>query len=476
MTQSFERLDEFIMSKMSATHLPAVSLAVIAGDQVVHSRGFGQRNRETGLPATPATLYCIGSVTKSFTALAIMQLQERGLLSVNDEVSRHLDIDLRAMDQPVLIRHLLSHTSGIPALAYAEAVIRRAMNKGGPDLPMGSYQDMFTFLRGAGAWAHYPPGRHHFYFNEGYVLLGAVIEQVSGLTYQEYVKQNILQPLGMERTFFDRREVEADHDAAQPYIVEGDGKRTPGRYLYGAVTSDGGLISSVADMTRYVRMYLDDGRGQEGRLIEPSSLAAMTEAHVEVPRQPFLSPSEDGRLRAELGDPAPSNYYGFGLGVIPDFMGHRLIQHGGSVGVATAHMAFIPDRRLGIVLLANGSGYSLLQLAHYGLALALGQEPDDLLFRRSEMALERLEGVYETFRGTMCFVVRRRADFLAVEDPETPQADPTMFIPLEYGPDGGRFVALGAGNRVLVEFVEGPEGMELVWERYKFRRVGPCGG
>jgi CubicO group peptidase (beta-lactamase class C family) len=120
----YEKLESFIFEKMSKTHLPGLSIALVDGEEIIYSKGFGFRDLEYGLKATPHTLYGVGSVTKSFTALSIMQLAEKGKINLDDRVNKYIPLNLESKGEPVKVWHLLCHTSGIPALAYAEALIR----------------------------------------------------------------------------------------------------------------------------------------------------------------------------------------------------------------------------------------------------------------------------------------------------------------------------------------------------------------
>jgi CubicO group peptidase (beta-lactamase class C family) len=138
---------------MRQGNLPGVSAAVIQGEDVIWSRGFGFRSVEKGLPATPHTLYPIASITKSFTCAAIMQLAEQGKLSVEDPVADHIPLDIQPGGEPVRIWHLMTHTSGIPALAYAEAVLSRRQASRRAGCPSPPMTICLTFLRDAGDWA-----------------------------------------------------------------------------------------------------------------------------------------------------------------------------------------------------------------------------------------------------------------------------------------------------------------------------------
>lgn len=459
-------LEPWVLERMRETSLPGLSLALVQGGRVVYRRGFGLRDVERGLPATPGTLYGIGSITKSFTCLAVMQLAERGLLDVEDPVERYLPFPLRPVGEPVRLWHLMTHTSGIPALAYAEAAIRHAHGGPGRWLPLGDVEDMLAFLRDAGDWVLARPGERWFYLNEGYVLLGAVIERVSGLPYAEYVRRHILEPLGMERSLFERERLEADPDAAVPYVITREGQHRPGQYLFGRLLADGGLISNVEDLARYALMYLQGGRGPAGPVVGEEAVRAMT-----APRVPL--PSEDvPELFGGEGAPRPAGYYGYGLHVYPGFLGRTLVGHGGSVLVATGYLGWVPEAGAAVAVLANGSGYPPAQVAACALALLLGEDPERLPFVRVERVLAGLTGTYETYKGTMRAAVRRQGDLLVLEIEGVGGPQPVTLVPLRLDGEPLRFYALAGGRRLVVEFRRRQGGVDLVYERYLLRRVG----
>jgi len=455
-------IEDFVLEKMGETKLPGLSLALIQDDRTLYARGFGFRDVDRGLPATPRTLFGIGSLTKSFTCLAILQLQEQRGLRVDDPVAKYLPLTITPRGEAVQLHHLMTHSSGIPALAYAEAVFR--YNTGASDrwVPIGSYEDMLTFVNGADGWVHTRPGERWFYLNEGYVLLGAIIEKVSGQSYAHYIRNHILTPLGMTRSFLDREDAMADADAAVPYVITKEKAQLPSRYLNSQLNSDGGLISSAEDMSRYVAMYLAGGRGPGGALLTEESLRTMTSPHIPLPVETYVA----------VQQPKPIGHYGYGLNVYPDFFGHTLLGHGGSVLVSTAYMAFIPDRHLGVIVLANGSGYPLQHIAYFALAAALKEDPWKLPALHTERVLNALTGTYETYRGTHQALVNRNGDFLYITDRNKYTEQVVPLVPFDLDPQHPRFLTLAGGRRLTVEFAKVNGETELVYERYKFRRVG----
>lgn len=449
------RLEEFIFEKMSNTHLPGLSMAIVKDGEVIYSRGFCFRDLEYGLRATAHTLYGIGSVTKSFTALSIMQLVEEGRLSLDDPISKYVPLDLKSKEEPIKIWHLLSHTSGIPALAYAEAFIRYMTGADDKWIPVATHEDVFTFMREANQWALTKPGERWFYLNEGYLILGYIIGKLSGISYEEYVKKNILEPLRMNRSFFKKEEVEANSDVATPYIITRDGECKKSTYAYGPISSDGGLISNVLDSARYINMYLNRGKCEEGKLLSSGLIEEMEKPRVKLPLQIF-------------GGEA----YGYGLHVIPDFLGNKLVGHSGSVLVATAFMGYIPEKRIGIALLANGSGYPLSQMGLYGLALMLGENPENLPFVKVERTFELLTGLYETYKGTMKAQVVKKEGILSLEikDKYTDMIIP--LIPEDIEGEVKTFYTVQAGVKLPVEFIVKGKQVDLIYERYRLKKVG----
>ena len=448
------KLESFLFEKMRTSNLPGLSIALVSGDELVYARGFGQRDVARGYPATPETLYSIGSITKSFTVIGILQLAEQGLLSLEDAVSKHLSgFTLSPEGETVRLKHLMMNATGMPALAYSEALIGYYNKTGGRYLPIAGSEDILTFMQDAHDWAETKPGERWFYFNEGFALLGLIIEKLSGQTYNDYIQQHILTPLGMQRSFLNKEHVDNDPNAAVPYVIYQDGHLEPGHYLYRTIRSEGGLISNTIDMSHYLRALMNHG----APLINRASFDAMSSPHVPLPYR-------------NLQDSSPVGHYGFGLQT-KDFFGSTLLSHGGSVLVATAQLTFLPEEQLGVVLLTNGSGYSTALMAEYALALMLGEDPDALLQQRNERLLKKLTGQYETYKQTMNAHVVKHGDFLKLIMPNAAQPEEVILVPELLNEDASRFFTLVNGAKLQVDFRQKAGVTELVFQRYKFRRV-----
>lgn len=450
MNEVFKKLENFILEKISKTKLPSLAISIVKDGRETYSRAFGYRDIEHGLAAEADTLYGIGSVTKSFTCLAIMRLQEQGKLSVDDPVEKYLPLKLRVKGEPVRIWHLMTHSSGIPALAYAEALIRGIIGEPEAWMPAASPQVVITFMGDAAEWAEARPGERFFYLNEGYVLLGCIVEKASGKSYDKYVRQEILEPLGMTRSYFNREEVERDGDLATPYVLTPEGILAPSRFPWG-IKADGGLISNVHDLARYIMMYLNRGSLDGAEIVSPFSVEEMTKQRIAVPWRAF-------------GDEA----YGYGWMITRRFHGEKLVAHGGSVLVYTAWVGFLPERKMGVAVLANGSGYPLSYVGMYALSILLGKDPHQLPQLRLDELLNKLTGTYEAYKGTIKAKVYRRGDALYIEmgGKYTKRAAPLIYERSE--DDVHIFTTPSGGTRLKVEFREEKDRTILLYERYKF--------
>ncbi len=447
-------VESFILEKLSETKLPSIAVAVIEDGRVVYSRAFGFRDAEKLLPATPRTLYGIGSVTKSFTALAIMQLAEEGKLDPHDPITKYVDIRFKPKLGEIEIHHLLTHSSGIPALAYAEAFIDSSVGAGETWLPITRDEDIFVFMdKTVEDWISAKPGERFFYLNEGYVILGKIISNVSGKPYEKYIKDKILKPLKMNRSCFTREEVEELGEWAQPYIIDKDGKLIKSRFPFG-ITADGGLISTVLDLSNYIIMYLNRGKFDGKRILSEQFIETMTKEHIKMPYE--------GK---------PEYYYGYGW-IIKNFLGQKLVSHSGSVLVHTAYVGLIPDKNIGVAILANGSGYPLSQIGEYILASMLGQNPEELDFVRRERILKILEGTYHTYKKTMKIEVKRSGDFLLAVEKSRYWEITTILVPEHLDMHRAIFYTISRGRKLPVEFIIEDNKVEMYFERYKLIKTG----
>jgi len=455
-------LERFVQEQMIATRIPGLSLVLLRGDETAE-RHFGFAELVRREPPSGATRYGIGSVTKVFTAVAVLQLVREGSLSLDDEVARHLPHEARAF-RHATVAHLLAHASGLPALGWSETKMSSSWFMDG--FPVGGFDDLATFMDGAEAWSTAAPGERWQYSNEAYILLGRLIELLDGVPYTHSVERRVLAPLGMARSTFDPDVVASDADRVQPYMHDEGGRLHDGANLHGTMPAAGGLVSTADDMARFAR-FLIDGRGRDGAtLLEARWLERMAASDVAIdPPTPF------DQLPL-WSDPVRVN--GAGLQRHVGVLGHDVWAHGGGVMGGTAYVAVIPEVRLGVVVLANAHGYPLAQLALVALGSMLGAAPEDLPFVRRQRLLERAAGSYASWAGTI------RADLvpsgwgldlrLAFE----PRARGVPLVLLEHDDerDVTHFLTLGSGRPGRAEIRYTDDGPVLVYERYALRRRG----
>ncbi len=449
-----DTLDSFIIDKMSHARIPGLSLAILKDNEVFYSRGYGFKNISKALPADEKTLYGIGSVTKSFTALSIMMLVEEGKISLDDLIVKYVNnLPKSFREKEITVHHLLTHSSGIPALAYAEAYIRGLLGLGDSWLPLSQLEDIIGFMDDVDDWFISEPGERFFYLNEAYALLGILISKVSGMKYVDFVRENILKPLNMRRSFFSYDDVAKDVNWATPYVIDSEKKIVESRFPYG-VTSDGGLISNVIDLMNYIRMYLNYGEFDNNRIVDWKYIENMEKPYIKLPYEIFGGES-----------------YGYGLMINPNFHGYKLIEHSGSLLVHTAYIGYIREKNIGIAILANSSGYRLSYIGYYILTYLLGKDPEKLYFIRNDRILEELEGEYETYKGTMKARVYKDDCILYLVIPNGEMKEKIPLIPADISKEDVLiFNAYTSWRKYNVEFILDKDRVNLLFERYDFRK------
>ncbi|MEM3700092.1 MAG: serine hydrolase [Candidatus Bathyarchaeia archaeon] len=461
-----EKIENLIATVMTEARAPGLSLAVVRDDQLIYARGFGSKNLKMNLPATPDTLYGIGSCTKSFTALAIMQLAEQGKLDVHDPVSKHLQqFKLKGKnDKQITIHHLLTHSSGIPNLGMAEILIRRMADLGEYFIPLSSADDLFLHLNGAQEEITAEPGEKFFYFNEGYTLLGMIIEKVSGMNYEDYVREKILKPLKMNRSTFIKEEFEKDNDIMVPYIVEakeGEIKAISATHPFDKfIYAPGGLLSSVAELAHYLVANMNGGVYENVRLIDAIFLAKMHEPYIKT------------GFRWLFGEEAK---YGYGWMITENFFGHKIVEHGGSTGLSSAELAFMPDQKIGVAVASNISGGGLISFIPVAvMALFLGKDPEkDVPTFKAEKTMNMLTGEYASYKGIHKISVVKKMGLLYLESKEKFFEISAPLIPERDDIENLKFYVpeLG-GTKLPVEFEVGPDGkIDLYLERTRFHKT-----
>jgi CubicO group peptidase (beta-lactamase class C family) len=294
---------------------PGLAVIVVRNGQVLHRAAYGMANLELGVALTPEHVFRIGSVTKQFTSAAIMMLTEEGKLALTDPIAKFLP-DYPAQGRAITVEHLLTHTSGIQS--YTDMPRWRGMWR--QDMPLSELIDLFK-----NEPMQFSPGEKWRYNNSGYILLGAIIEKVSGRKYAEFVQERIFTPLGMTDTRYDVTEQVIARRAAG-YTRTGD-RIVNAQYLsmtqpYAA----GSLVSTVDDLAKW------DAALGAGRVLKAESLAKSFTSY-------RLSGGNDTN-------------YGYGW-QISRYEGRDVQEHGGGIFGFRAYVVRIPSERVYVAVLSN---------------------------------------------------------------------------------------------------------------------------
>lgn len=238
-----------IMRDYAAADAPGASVLVLRDGKIVLRKSYGLANVEEGVAATPSTHYRLASVTKQFTAAAILLLAERKQLTFDDRVRQHLP----ALPQDgVTIRHLLTHTSGI--IDYEDVI---------PDGASEQLKDADVLrLLESQRSTYFEPGTAYRYSNSGYALLALIVEKVSGQSFAAFLREHLVRPIGMKTAVAHEEGVSVVPDRAYGYSRDGDAWRRTDQSLTSAVLGDGGIYASVDDLAKWL-LALDRGRFAE---------------------------------------------------------------------------------------------------------------------------------------------------------------------------------------------------------------------
>lgn len=385
--EKITRLNRYISRAMQKGSVPAVSLTLTMNGKTIFSRGYGRRDIENRKPATPNTLYGVGSITKSFTSLAILSLEKEGLLKTSSPVTDYLeDYCVDGYAGKTTLSHLMYHSSGIASVNASEIILFRDLGRDTTNIPLESMDDFMEYLNGAASERRTPPGKSFMYWNEGYTMLGKVIEKVSHKPFAQYIRETILDPLGMNRSTFSSETALNDMDHATPYIMK-DGELVPsGISDHHTVKAPGGLITSSDELSKYVSLWTGSGHGSfDDRVLKEAV-------------KPRITTAEKG--------PYGTTHYGYGWFTHDDFLGHKLVQHSGSVGASSGFMGFLEDYDVAISMGANLSESPNLKIGMYALSLFIDDaETDDLPFVKHEKLVEELAGTYGDYRDFSTMVI-----------------------------------------------------------------------
>ena len=332
------RVDSLAAAFLASGQAPGVAIAVVRGRDTLVLAGYGTADVERRVPVRPNTVFRVGSVAKQFTASLVLRLVERGVVTLDDPIGRHLAA-LPAAWRGVTIHQLLNHTSGIPSYTNAPSW-------------QGQFAERLTPAQmvaiTAGDTMEFAPGTRWSYNNTGYVLLGVLLERKLGRPYAELLQSELARPLALRAT---RYCADADTTAAivaHGYFRDSAGVRRAPYLHMSQPFSAGALCSTAGDLARWNAALAG------GRVVRPASYAAMTGP-------------------GAVGAGAPVRY---GYGLIADTLaGRRVVTHGGTIFGFLSANAYLPDDSLSVTVLANASpsdpGTLLRDIARVALGVPL---------------------------------------------------------------------------------------------------------
>ena len=324
-----------------AERMPGAVMGIIVDGELVWVKAAGIREATNKAPVTPETVFRIASMTKSFTAVAILKLRDEGKLSLDDPVTRYVpalaDLPYPTSDSPAItIRHLLTHSEGFPEdnawgdrqLAQTDETMRARMRAGIP----------FSTV----------PGTAYEYSNYGFAMLGQIIAKASGRPYADYMRDNILRPLGMNSTTFEKSEVPQDR-IALGYRREDNAWKAEPILAHGSFGAMGGLWTNTHDLARWVAFLMSafPPRDEADRgPVKRSSVREMQQLWRMSPGSTFRT-TTDAPLQLNVSG------YGYGLGVAQDCRFAYVIGHGGGLPGYGSLMRWLPGYGVGLIAMSN---------------------------------------------------------------------------------------------------------------------------
>lgn len=349
---SYDAVDAYVEQQMDRLNIPGLSMAIVEGDRIVHMRGFGHA-RPGGGPPSPDTPFVLGSTTKSFTALAIMQLVEAGKVDLEAPVKRYLPwfrvADPKASVR-MTVRHLLNQTSGLPMF---EGTTILADLDTSPSAAERHARALSTLE------LNHPVGAAFEYSNFNFILAGLIVEAASGEAYPDYIQKHIFDPLEMRHSYTSQAEAKQNGLAIGHRYWFAHPVAAPDIPVQSATLAAGQLISCAQDMAHYLIAHLNGGRYGNAQVLSSEGINEMHRPEVEF---------------RELGASM-----GYAMGWFVENVGSvKVVSHSGNVPDFSSYMAIIPEQNKALVLLLNADNYGLPPvLAEVGLGAAavLGGQP-----------------------------------------------------------------------------------------------------
>ncbi len=464
-TQIIQTLESMLKQMMTSMKLPSVNLAVTNKSEILFSKSYGVKDLETKEPPTIETIYMIGSCSKTYCALAVMQLVEQGKIDLSAPVHKYIPFTLGTPENPITVKHLLTHNSGLSDIGMAKLLIDRIKGEPVKDIPYTTFDDFYSYTNGAGNELVDLPGKRFIYSNTGFTLLAQIVASVSQMTYEDYVQEYIFNPLDMKRSCFRKDQLDTMSDIATQYFMTPTSSQPSTPYHEPIIAGCGGVISSTSDQVKYLQMLLNYGKSGDRQIISPASLEEMEKSQIKASMATNL-----------LGKGFGPEAYGYGWMVFSDFCGVKIINHAGSTGNGSANLFYSHDLDIGIVGTSNSeNAVAIYVLLSFLLSAALRDKNPMTVF--PAMTLDgvygNLQGIYSGYKGIAQFQVRYQTGLLyldtlgpdgkpmGVERPLIPVSD-NMSPPYHF------HVFNGAWAREIIEFTIDEQGKVHMFDQRNF--------
>jgi CubicO group peptidase (beta-lactamase class C family) len=318
---------------MQDLHVPGAAIAVVKDGKVILSKGFGYRNVKKKQPVTPQTRFAIGSSTKAFGTFSLSLLAQQKKFDWDAPVESYLpsfSLSDKIASSMITGRDLAAHRSGVgrhDVLWYSFPLNREEIVEKIQHLPLDA------------------PFRTNFLYNNlMYATISSLVETITNQKWEQYVTENMLQPLGMDHTNFSVTDSQHTDDYALPYKEkDGDVSEIP-FFNLDTIGAAGNINSTIEDMAKWVLLHLNSGKVDNHELLAPDLLQQMYTPHNTVPDQPPFSIPE-----------SPLNSYGLGW-FLSSYRGYKIVHHGGNIDGFSALASFIPSENIGLVILTNVDG------------------------------------------------------------------------------------------------------------------------
>lgn len=361
------RFDKLLSDQFKPGETGCAAIVAIKGN-IVYRKAFGMANLELNVPMQPDMVFRIGSITKQFTSIAILQLMEQGKLSLQDEITKYIP-DYPTQAYKITIENLLTHTSGIEGYTDVPEFEKYIMEDLTPAEAINKFKNLPM---------NFAPGTKWSYSNSGFFLLGYIIEKVSGKSYREYIEENLFKPAGMTSSLYgsDKKIIKK---RAYGYEPDGDSVRNAGYISMLLPYSAGAIMSTVGDLYKWNRALISY------RLVKKETLdKAWTEYKL-----------QNGK----------GTNYGYGW-FLRQLQGSPTIEHGGGINGYLTNSIYLPKEDVFVAVFSNSTGKSPDLVSQKMAAIAIGKPLNYTEITVPDNVLDQYTGVYEDENGSQRMITR----------------------------------------------------------------------